>query len=136
MCLYNQTLADIRSTGAGIKCLYCRSLYPVQRCDVASNRCDTSYSDRSLHNVYHNGVLNCREFTLCTANSIVGIFLPEFTILRNPNSEIRYRHIFVIFRLNRDMPITASRDTVEKHWLTPSHWKLSHMMFLSRVYLL
>ena len=23
MCLYNQALADVRSTGAGIKCLYC-----------------------------------------------------------------------------------------------------------------
>ena len=25
-CLYNQALADVRSTGAGIKCLYCMSL--------------------------------------------------------------------------------------------------------------
>ena len=122
MCLYNQTLTDIRSTGAGINFLYCRSLYPVQRCDAASNRRDMLYSDRSLHDVSHNGVLNCREFTLCRANSIVGIFLPEFTILRNPNSEIRYLHIFVIFRLNRDMPIIASRETVEKHWPTQSHW--------------
>ena len=24
-CLYNQAMADIRSTGAGIKCLYCTS---------------------------------------------------------------------------------------------------------------
>ena len=31
MCLYNQVLADVRSTGAGIKCLYCSVCYTYFR---------------------------------------------------------------------------------------------------------
>ena len=35
--LYNQALADVRSTGAGIKCLYCIASYRMMlQCDMIS----------------------------------------------------------------------------------------------------
>ena len=39
MCLYKQVLADVRSTGAGIKCLYCRCYL---------NACTTVYSQSPM----------------------------------------------------------------------------------------
>ena len=51
-CLYNQALADVKATSAGIKCLYCRKIIisPKKMLFVSCNRTLTNYnSEKSLH---------------------------------------------------------------------------------------
>ena len=68
MGLYNQALSDVRSTGGGIKCLYCSSVVmnisPIKKRNMFSERCfckgdniNTSNAMATLSNAQGHNVL-------------------------------------------------------------------------------